>query len=195
MRRLCRPLCPGWFQEVRAGRELLAQGSWDSKQGEDLIQQLADELTRFVFPVFLLSEWGQTASLLALLRSLQTGLQGKQRILEEFRFLPAPEAKSLFLQLIDRHDLSEPSIGALVGARAPAIPVLRELYEDQIRFASVRAATAKDLGQACLLTGILQALPPLLEYLAGLLGKLQASTDIEFVVLSEVVWGCWPSSS
>ena len=178
----------GWYQEVRAGGQSLVQESEDSQQREHLIQQLADELRRFDFPVFLLSEWGQTQPLLALLRSPQTSLPRKQRILEEFRYLPAPEGQSLFLQLIDHPDLSEFSIGALAGLGAPAIPVLQELFEDPTRLASVRAAAAKALGQVGLSTGELQALEPLLKYLTVLLKNLQVSADIEFDVLGEVVW-------
>jgi len=47
--------------------------------------------------VFLLSEWGQIDRLVVLLRFEQTALQRKQRILEELRFLPAPDAQALFL--------------------------------------------------------------------------------------------------
>lgn len=178
----------GWYQEVRAGGQSSMQESGDSKRRERLVHQLADELARFDFPVFLLSEWGQTEPLLALLRSPQTNLQRKQRILEEFRYLPAPEGKTLFLQLIDHPELSEPSIGALAGLGAPAILVLQELFEDHTRHASVRAAAAKGLGQVGLSTSDFQALQPLLAYLAMLLKKLQASTEIEFDVLGEVVW-------
>jgi len=83
----------GWYQEVRAGRVGLRQRSRDSRQREDIVQELADELVLFDFPVFLLSEWGQTAPLLALLRSPQTDLQRKQRILQEFRCLPDLHSK------------------------------------------------------------------------------------------------------
>lgn len=179
----------GWYQEVRASRGASSvQEGEDPKRRKRLVHQLADELTRFDFPVFLLSEWGQTSLLLALLGSSQTDLQRKQRILEEFRYLPAPEGKSLFLQLNEHPDLSEASIGALAGLGTEAIPVLHELFEGQTRIPSVRAAAAKGLGQIGLSTGDLQALDPLLKYLAVMLTKLQTSTDIEFDVLGEVVW-------
>ena len=122
-------------------------------------------MERFDFPVFLLSEWGQAERLIVLLRSQRTALERKQRILEEFRFLPAPDAQALFLDLVEDKSLREFAIGALAGLGSPAIPALRDLFEDETHLDSVRAAAARGLGHVGLSTGDLQALEPLLKYL------------------------------
>jgi hypothetical protein len=178
----------GWYKEVPTTSEQLSKTVKDKERRTHLVEKLAGELERFDFPVFLLSEWGQTERLILLLRSEHTALQRKQLILEEFRFLPAPDGQTLFLNLVEHKDLREFAIGALAGLGSPAIPALRDLFEDATHLDSVRAAAARGLGHVGLSTGDLQALEPLLQYLQLVLKNLRASTDIEFPVLTEVVW-------
>lgn len=179
----------GWYKEVRAASDQWSTTAKVEERRAHLVQQLAEELEQFDFPVFLLSEWGQVERLVVLLRSEQTALQRKQRILEEFRFLPAPDAQALFLDLVEHNKaLREFTIGALSGLGSPAIPALRDLFEDATHRDSVRAAAAKGLGHVGLSTGDFQALEPLLLYLQLALKNLRTSTDIEFPVLTEVVW-------
>jgi len=87
----------GWYKEVRTTSDQWSITAKDEERHAHIVQQLAEELERFDFPVFLLSEWGQIDRLVVLLRFEQTALQRKQRILEELRFLPAPDAQALFL--------------------------------------------------------------------------------------------------
>jgi len=49
----------GWYKEVRTTSDQLPQTAKDEERRVHLVQQLADELEQFDFPVFLLSEWGQ----------------------------------------------------------------------------------------------------------------------------------------
>ncbi len=65
---------------------------------------------------------------------------------------------------------------------------MRDIFEDARHRDSVRAAAAKGLGDVGRSTGNFQALEPLLKYLQRALKNLRTSTDIEFPVLTEVVW-------
>lgn len=177
----------GWDKEVRTTSDQWSKTGKNEERRAHLVQKLAGELERFDFPVFLLSEWGQTERLIVLLRSRETALERKQRILGKFQFLPAPDAQPLFLDLVEDKALRKFAIEALAGLGSQAIPALRDLFEDATCLDSVRAAAARGLGHVGLSTGDLQALEPLLKYLRLVLKNLQDSTDIDFPVLTEVV--------
>ena len=178
----------GWYQEVRTNSDQFPSVMKEEDRQARIVHDLAEELKRFDFPVFLLSEWGQTDRLIALLRSSHTTLQRKQLILKEFRFLRDPKAEPVFLDLMGDNDLRELAIGALAGLGTQAIPYLHGVFEDATYPASVRAAAAKGLGQVGLSTGDARTLEPLLKYLIQAVTEIQDGTDIEFPVMGEVVW-------
>jgi HEAT repeat protein len=64
---------------------------------------------------------------------------------------------------------------------------LAEIFQTQTDSA-IRAAAAKGLGEIGSHTGDPAITPPLLDYLIENLQHLKTSTDIDFPVLTEVVW-------
>ena len=161
----------------------------EQKKVQEALTQLADQLRTFDFPLFAISEWGHTHRLLTLLRASETTPERKRLILKTLEHLPIPEAVPTLLALIQEGKYTQEAIGALAGVGKEAIPHLTRLFEDQQKNESIRAAAAKGLGQVGRATGDPTAMMPLLDYLSMTLANFRTSADIEFLVLTEVVWG------
>jgi hypothetical protein len=181
----------GWYKEVHASLDempLMTGEISASEPGTPAFDQLTRELEYFDFPVMLLSEWGHTHRLVVLLSDPETSQARELLILDLLRLVPASEALPYFLKLIQEGQYAEEAIYALSGLGHEAIPYLLDLFANKDRDPSIRAAAAKGLGRTMRAEGDPDVRVMLLEYLTNAVARITSSTDIEFPVLTEVVW-------
>ena len=180
----------GWYKEVRTDFEdamAAAKEAQVKKSGEYALSQLKIKLEEYDFPVMITAEWGQDDRLLKLLDDPQTAKQRKLTILQVMTGISSHESLPHLKEIIKDPALSEEGIAAMTATGSDAIPYLTELFntsEDQ----KIRAAAAKGLGNIGATTGDPAITPPLLEYLKENLKHMKSSKDIDFPVLTEVVW-------
>ena len=181
----------GWHKEVHPSIEqdsLIPREEQIVGTDASIFEQLTRELERLDFPVMLLSEWGQTHRLVVLLTDPQTPQTRQLVILDLLRQFPDSEALPYLLKLIEQGQYSEEAIGALSGLGHEVFPHLQLLFESQDRAVSIRAAAAKGLGRILRADGDPEVMTVLLEYLTKAVSEIRSSSDIEFPVLTEVVW-------
>jgi hypothetical protein len=181
----------GWHKEAHPSIDeapLLAQETQTRDAGNAAFEQLTRELERLDFPVMLLSEWGHTRRLVDLLTAPETPQARQRLILDLFRQFPSAEALPHLLTLIQQERYPDQAIGALSGLGHEAVPHLLQLFESKEREMSIRAAAAKGLGRVLRADGDPDVMAVLLKYLSNAVSQIASSTDIEFPVLTEVVW-------
>lgn len=180
----------GWYREARTDFEdplEAAQAANAEKSGPFAIQKLAERLQEFDFPVMVAAEWGHDARLLKLLKDPQTTNKRKLKILSLLPQVGSDEAIPILKSMMDDKELAEEAIVALSASGSDAIPLLTEIFQTNSNPA-IRAAAAKGLGEVGSHTGDPTITPPLLEYLKENLKTMKTSADINFPILTEVVW-------
>lgn len=181
----------GWYKEVHATIDempLMTEEIQASEHSIPAFDQLVRELEHFDFPVMLLSEWGHTHRLVVLLTDPETSQTRELLILDLLRLVPASEALPYFLKLIQEGPYAEEAIYALSGLGHESIPYLLELFADRDKDPPIRAAAAKGLGRIMRAEGDPDVRGMLLEYVSDAVARITSSADIEFPVLTEVVW-------
>ncbi len=153
-----------------------------------IFEQLTRELERLDFPVMLLSEWGQTHRLVVLLTDPQTPQTRQLVILDLLRQFPDSEALPHLLKRIEQGQSPDEAIAALSGLGHEVVPHLQHLFECQDKPVWIRAAAAKGLGRILRADGDAEVMTILQEYLSHAVLEIRSSSDIEFPVLTEVVW-------
>jgi DNA-binding transcriptional ArsR family regulator len=155
--------------------------------GKYAMDQLNQRLKEYDFPVLLSAEWDQVDRLLQLLNNPDTSKLRKVKILAVLSDLQAKEALPQLTKLLESTDLQQETIHALSGAGADSIPLLIDLFQNSSQ-SSIRAEAAKALGNIAAKSGDPRAIPPLVEFVALILPQLKTSEDINFPLLTEVVW-------
>jgi hypothetical protein len=182
----------GWQKEARTDFEepvSAAQAANAPKPGPYAMAQLAERLQTFDFPVMIAAEWGQDTRLFKVLKDTNTSKPRKLKILSLLPEVQSHEALPYlkgFIQDTDK-ELAEEAIVALSSTGSDAIPLLTEVFQTNTDSA-IRAAAAKGLGDIGSHTGDPTITPPLLDYLIEDLKHMKTSADIDFPVLTEVVW-------
>ena len=182
----------GWYKETRtdfvdtyaAARKAKAKSS-----GQYAMDQLNLKLQEFDFPVMIATEWGHTDRLAQLLQAPDTDKRRKLRILST---LSRVQSKHAFPHLVklardENTEYAEDAIIALAGLGSSATPILTDIFITT-KNSKIRAAAAKGLGLVGAHTGDPNITPPLLDYLNKNLEDMDESSDIDFPVLTEVVW-------
>jgi hypothetical protein len=180
----------GWQKEARtdfADPVSAAKVANAPKSGPYAIEQLAKRLETFDFPVMLAAEWGHDTALFQLLKDPNTSTTRKLKILSLLPEVQSHDALPYLKEFIHDKELGEPAIVALSTTGSEAIPLLTEVFQTNTDSA-IRAAAAKGLGEIGSHTGDPNITPPLLDYLIQSLKHMNTSADIDFPVLSEVVW-------
>jgi len=180
----------GWQKEARTDFDdpvSAAQAAQAPKSGPYAIEQLAKRLQIFDFPVMIAAEWGHDKQLFQLLEDPQTSTQRKLKILSLLPEVQSHDALPYLKEFIHDKELAEPAIVALSTTGSEAIPLLTEVFQTNPDSA-IRAAAAKGLGEIGSHTGDPSITPPILDYLIQSLKQMKTSEDIDFPVLSEVVW-------
>ncbi len=181
----------GWYKEARTTFEDPAQAAKAAnapQSGPFAIQQLAERIRTFDFPVMLAAEWGHDNRLLQLLKNPQTLNKRKLKILSLLPQVGSNEAIPYLKAMLNDEELAEEAIVALSASGSDSIPLLTEIFQKDTH-TNIRAAAAKALGEVGARTGDPDITPPLLEYLKENLKNMKTSEDINFPILTEVVWG------
>ena len=180
----------GWYIEARTTFEDPGEASKVAnapQSGPYAIQQLAERILEFDFPVMLAAEWGHDTRLLELLKNPNTPNKRKLKILSLLPQVQSSDALPFLINMIQDKELAEEAIVALASTGSDAIPLLTEIFHTETDSA-IRAAAAKGLGEIGAHTGDPTITPPMLAYLLESLKHLKTSTDIDFPILTEVVW-------
>jgi hypothetical protein len=179
-----------WKKEVRTtfpdARQAAKRAEVDDA-GKYAMEQLTQRLKEYDFPVLLSAEWGQVDRLLQLLNNPDTPKLRKVKILSVLSDLHAEEALPQLTKLLETTDLQQETINALSGAGADSIPLLIDLFQTSSQV-GVRAEAAKALGNIAAKTGDPRPIPPLVQYVSSVLPDMKTSEDINFPLLTEVVW-------
>lgn len=180
----------GWQKEARTDFEdpvSAAKAANAPKSGSYALAQLAQQLQTFDFPVMLAAEWGHDTRLFTLLKDPSTSKQRKLKILSLLPEVQSHDALPYLKALIQDKELAESAIVALATTGSDAIPLLTEVFQTRTD-SRIRAAAAKSLGEIGSHTGDPTITPPILDYLINNLKQMNTSEDIDFPVLTEVVW-------
>ncbi len=181
----------GWYKEVRTDFDDAIQAAQQAKvkkSGDYSLSQLKIKLEEYDFPIMITAEWGQDERLLKLLDDPQTSKQRKLTILKVMTSISSRESLPHLKEIIKDPALAEEGIAAMTATGSDAIPYLTELFNTS-KDSKIRAAAAKGLGDIGATTGDPTITPPLLGYLKENLKHMESSKDIDFPVLTEVVWG------
>ncbi len=180
----------GWYKEVRTAFQDSMQAAQDAgaeDAGTYALAQLLERLNHYDFPVLLAAEWGQPDRLVTLLDAPGTTKIRTLFILSTLREIEAEAALPQLTKLMRDKDLAQEAVEALTGVGEDSIPLLADLFHSSTQ-PEIRAAAAKALGDVAGSSGNPTAIPPLLAYLKNVLPTLNTSADINFPVLTEVVW-------
>ncbi|RMH07393.1 MAG: HEAT repeat domain-containing protein [Nitrospirae bacterium] len=180
----------GWYKEVRTSFEdayAAAQAAQVADSGAYAMDKLAERLEVFDFPVLVTAEWGQVDRLLHLLDASTTHRLRKLKILSELTELQSDEALPHLTAILKQKDLAQEAIVALAGVGEESIPLLIDLFTTT-KQPEIQAAAAKALGEVASSTGDPRTIYPLLDYLKRVLPRIKTSKDINFPVLTQVVW-------
>lgn len=177
----------GWYREARTSFEDPGEAAKEEKSGPFAMEKLAERLQEFDFPVMIAAEWGHDSRLLQLLKDPQTTNKRKLKILSLLPEVGSTDAIPYLKEMMNDKQLAEEAIVALSASGPEAIPLLIEIFQTNSE-TSLRAAAAKGLGEIGAHSGDPTVTPPLLDYLKENLKTMKSSTDINFPILTEVVW-------
>ena len=180
----------GWYKEIRTSFEDSIQAAKKVKAlnaGDYAMSQLQQRLKEYDFPILIAAEWGQIDRLVSLLDDPKTHKLRKLKILSVLSDLNAEQALPQLTETLKDKDLQQEAITALTGAGQDSIPLLIDLFENSTQ-SEIRAQAAKALGNIAATTGDPRTIPPLVGYLKPVVEKMKTSEDIDFPVLTEVVW-------
>ncbi len=179
-----------WKKEIRTSFSDAVQAAQKAKgstAGQYAMTQLNQRLAEYEFPILLSAEWGQVDRLLQLLENPKTTRLRKAKILSVLSELNSEEALPKLTQLLGSTDLQQEIINALGGAGIDSIPLLIDFFQTNSE-SRIRAEAAKALGTIAAKSGDPRTIPPLVQYVTTILPGLKSSEDIDFPLLTEVVW-------
>ncbi len=181
----------GWHKEVRTDFEnadAAAKAANIKKTGAYALDQLRLKLENYDFPIKLAAEWGQDFRLLALLKDAKTPKKKKLMILSVMTTLQSHDALPYLQDILQDKEMTLDAISAVITTGSDGIPLLSEIFNNPQEPSNVRAAAAEGLGKIGAATGDPNITPPILNYLEVNLPTMKTSADIDFPVLTEVVW-------
>ena len=180
----------GWYKEIRTEFEdsiQAAKMAQSKDSGAYALSHLEIRVKEYDFPVLITAEWGQVDRLLSLLDSPDIDKLRKVKILSVLDELNAEKALPRLTKIMEDKDLQEEAIAALASTGPESIPILIDIFQTTQQN-PIRAAAAKALGNVAASTGDPRTIPPLIEYLESAVANMETSEDINFPVLTEVVW-------
>ncbi len=182
----------GWYKETRtdfADADAAAQQANAQHAGQYALEQLNLKLQEFDFPVMIATEWRHTDRLAQLLEAPETDKRRKLRILATLSRIQSKRAFPHLVKLAgdENTEYAEEAIIALAGIGSSATSILTDIFVTT-EHSNIQAAAAKGLGLIGAHTGDPDITPPLLDYLKTNLDTMETSSDIDFPVLTEVVW-------
>ena len=183
----------GWYKQTRTDFEdayAAAKNAKAKNSGRYAMTQLILKLQEFDFPVMVATEWRHTDRLAKLLEAPKTTKARKLRILKTLSKIASKEAFPHLVKLArdENAEFAEGAIIALSGIGRAATPILTDIFVTT-KNSRIQAAAAKSLGLVGVHAGDPRITPPLLDYLNKNLEDMDESSDIDFPVLTAVVWG------
>jgi len=183
----------GWYKQTRTDFEdayAAAKEAKAKKSGLYAMSQLKLKLQEFDFPVMIATEWKHTDRLAKLLEAPDTDKARKLRILKTLSKVSSKEAFPHLAKLAgdENAEFAEGAIIALSGVGRSATPILTNIFMTT-KNSRIQAAAAKSLGLVGVHAGDPRITIPLLAYLNKNLEDMDESSDIDFPVLTAVVWG------
>ncbi len=179
-----------WKKEIRTSFQDAAQAAQQANVdnvGQYAMTHLNQQLAEYEFPLLLSAEWGQVDRLLERLDHPKTTKLRKAKILSLLSEIHAEEALPKLTKLLESTDLQAETINALAGAGIDSIPLLIDFFETS-KQSTIRAEAAKALGNVAAKSSDPRIIPPLVRYVSTILPGLKSSADIDFPLLTEVVW-------
>ncbi|MDT7043970.1 HEAT repeat domain-containing protein [Candidatus Nitronereus thalassa] len=180
----------GWYKEVRTPFQdsiTAAKIAGAKDPGLFALEQLTTQVSNYDFPVLIAAEWGQPQRLVKLLEAPNTPKLRKLKILSTLSMHEADLALPQITELVKQKDLAQEAIAALKGVGEDSIPTLIDLFQNSPQ-PEIQAAAAEALGDVAGASGNPTAIPPLIAYLKRALSTMKTSEDINFPVLTPVVW-------
>jgi hypothetical protein len=179
-----------WKKEIRTSFPDAVQAAQEANvdsAGQYAMTHLNQRLAEYEFPLLLSAEWGQVDRLLERLEHPKTTKLRKAKILSLLSDLQAQKALPKLTKLLESTDLQEETINALAGAGIDSIPLLIDFFETS-KQSTIRAEAAKALGKVAAKSSDPRIIPPLVRYVSTILPGLKSSEDLDFPLLTEVVW-------
>jgi hypothetical protein len=179
-----------WKKEIRTSFPDAVQAAQEANvdsAGQYAMTHLNQRLAEYEFPLLLSAEWGQVDRLLERLEHPKTTKLRKAKILSLLSDLQAKKALPKLTKLLESTDLQEETINALAGAGIDSIPLLIDFFENS-KQSTIRAEAAKALGKVAAKSSDPRIIPPLVRYVSTILPGLKSSEDLDFPLLTEVVW-------
>ena len=188
----------GWLTEVRAptsDEKLEIREAGEGFEHSHLFASLLQEVARSEFPLLVMADWGHASRLASLLLDPETPSAQQQLIVQQLADFSSPSFLPILLTLIQRPHFPVEAIEALASAGEEGLPHLVTLFQDRKQLPSIQAAAARGMGRIYGTTGNRAAFEPMLEYLAEAVDTIASRDDIEFPVLTAVVWSLSNSRS
>lgn len=186
----------GWSTEVRSAvSDERNRGSGDAFLGSAVFESLLQEVARSEFPFLVMAEWGHESRLARLLLDPETPPAEQQLIVHQLSGFSSSSFLPVLLTLIQRPHFPVEAIEALAAAGEKGLPHLVALFQDRTQTPPVRAAAARGIGRIEGATGNPAAFEPMLAYLSWAVETIASPDDIEFPVLTAVVWSLGKSHS
>ncbi|MGE3787477.1 MAG: HEAT repeat domain-containing protein [Nitrospirales bacterium] len=188
----------GWSTEVRAPS---SDEKSEIRESGELFEQsavfaaLLQEVARSDFPLLVMADWGHASRLASLLLDPKTQPAQQQLIVQELAGFSSSTFLPVLLTLIQRPHFPVEAVEALASAGEEGLPHLMALFQDRTQTQSIRAAAARGIGRIEGSTGNPAAFEPMLGYLAAAVQTITSPDDIEFPVLTAVVWSLGKSHS
>lgn len=188
----------GWSTEVRSAfseEQNQPPQSGDKFEHSAVFHSLLQEVARSDFPLLVMADWGQASRLASLLLDPKTQPAQQQLIVQELAGFSTSTFLPVLLTLLQRPHFPVEAIEALASAGEEGLPHLVAFFQDRQQPQSVRAAAARGIGRIEGATGNPAAFESMLGYLAEAVETIVSPDDIEFPVLTAVVWSLGKSHS
>lgn len=186
----------GWSTEVRsASSDERNPESGDAFVRSAVFESLLGEVARSEFPFLAMADWGHESRLAQLLLDPDTQPAQQQVIVRQLSGFSSSSFLPVLLTLIQRPHFPVDAVEALASAGEEGLPHLVALFQDRTQAPAARAAAARGIGRIEGATGTPAAFEPMLAYLSGAVETIASPGDIEFPVLTAVVWALGKSHS
>ena len=188
----------GWLTEVRAPsshEKPQIREAGETFEQSAVFASLLQEVARSEFPLLVMADWGHASRLASLLLDPEIQPAQQQLIVQQLADFSTPSFLPILLTLIQRTHFPVEAIEALASAGEKGLPHLVTLFQDRKQLPSIQAAAARGMGRIYGTTGNRAAFEPMLEYLAEAVDTIASPDDIEFPVLTAVVWSLSNSRS
>ncbi|GJL58887.1 MAG: hypothetical protein NPIRA03_17440 [Nitrospirales bacterium] len=188
----------GWLTEVRApssDETFRIRESGEAFEESAVFTSLLQEVAQSEFPFLVMADWGHASRLASLLLDPETQPAHQQLIVQQLAGFSTSTFLPSLLTFIQRQHFPVEAIEALASAGEEGLPHLVALFQDRNQLPMIQASAARGIGRIYGTTGNRAAFEPMVEYLAEAVDTMASPDDIEFPVLTEVVWSLSNSRS